>query len=301
MSSSSLLLLRLARRRPASAALAASALAATALSLSTARRREEASQTARGTARFALAALEGAQAAVAYKLLPDESSPLHAAAAKVVHKRSAERLLKVARAQGGMYTKIGQYLSTLTHILPAEWTETLAALQDRAPSRSWAEVKRVFEEELGVAPEAVFSEVDEQPVAAASLAQVHRCRLRPERGGHEVAVKIQYPDLQWLALSDLASLHVFFWVIEKAFPAYGYLWLFPEFEASVRNELNFKQEARNGQRVAAMFAGDPRVHVPAVFNELTARRVLTMEFVRGVKPNDLAGVRALGVEPRELA
>ena len=297
--STSTLLLRLARRRPASAALAASAVAAAALSLSSARRREAAAQTARGVARFSLAAFEGAQAAAAYKLLPDESSPLHAAAAKLVHKRSAERLLKVARAQGGMYTKIGQYLSTLTHILPVEWTETLAALQDRAPSRPWAEVKRVFEEELGVSPEAVFSEVDEQPIAAASLAQVHRCVLR--EGGAEVAVKIQYPDLRYVALSDLASLHVFFFIIEKAFPAYGYLWLFPEFEASVKNELNFLQEARNGRRVAAMFARDERVHVPAVVDRLTARRVLTMEFVRGVKPTDLAGVRALGVEPRELA
>ena len=292
-------LLRLARRRPVSAALAASASAAAALSLSSAPRREATAQTARGVARFALAAVEGAQAAVAYKMLPDESSPLHAEAARRVHRRSAERLLKVARAQGGMYTKIGQYLSTLTHILPVEWTETLASLQDRAPSRPWAEVKRVFEEELGVAPESVFSEVDEQPVAAASLAQVHRCVLR--ESGEEVAVKIQYPDLKWVALSDLASLKVFFFIIEKAFPAYGYLWLFPEFEASVRNELNFLQEARNGQRVAAMFVRDARVHVPAVLTRLTSRRVLTMEFVRGVKPTDLAGVRALGVEPRELA
>jgi len=292
-------LLRLARRRPLASALAASASAGALLSLSTAQRREEAAQASRGAARFAAAALEGAQAAVAYKLLPDEGSPLHAAAAKIVHRRSAERLLAVARAQGGMYTKIGQYLSTLTHILPAEWTETLASLQDRAPSRPWAEVKRVFEEEFGVAPEAVFSEVDEQPVASASLAQVHRCVLR--EGGAEVAVKIQYPDLNWIALSDLASLKIFFFIIEKAFPAYGYMWLFPEFEQSVRNELDFVQEARNGQRVAAMFAQDARVHVPAVYARHTSRRVLTMEFVHGVKPTDLAGVRALGVEPRELA
>ena len=125
-------LLRLARRRPVAAALAASASAAAAYTLASAPRREAAAQTARGVARFSLAAFEGAQAAAAYKLLPDESSPLHAAAAKLVHKRSAERLLKVARAQGGMYTKIGQYLSTLTHILPVEWTETLASLSSNS-------------------------------------------------------------------------------------------------------------------------------------------------------------------------
>jgi aarF domain-containing kinase len=201
--------------------------------------------TAVGVSRFSHAAYQGARAAIAYKLLPNEEDADFVEKQKAVHKRSAERLLEVARAQGGMYVKIGQYLSTLTHILPKEWTETLTALQDRAPSVSWKEIRRVFEDDFGQRPEDVFSEIDEQPIAAASLAQVHRAKLRST--GEEVALKVQYPNLKYIASSDMASLYFFFFVLEKMFPAYGYLWLFPEFRASVDNELNFLQESQNGQ------------------------------------------------------
>jgi aarF domain-containing kinase len=168
-------------------------------------RREGAMYTAVGVSRFSHAAYHGARAAIAYKLLPNEEDADFVEKQKAVHKRSAERLLEVARAQGGMYVKIGQYLSTLTHILPKEWTETLTALQDRAPSVSWKEIRRVFEDDFGQRPEDVFSEIDEQPIAAASLAQVHRAKLRST--GEEVALKVQYPNLKYIASSDMASLY----------------------------------------------------------------------------------------------
>jgi aarF domain-containing kinase len=282
----------------ARSALAVAAAGAGAYVAADSDRREAAVHTASGVARFSRAAYHGARAAADYKLLPadavDDDPRLRA-----VHRRSAERLLLVARAQSGMYVKIGQYLSTLTHILPKEWTETLAPLQDRAPSLPWASVRGVFESDLGRAAADVFAEVDEQPVASASLAQVHRAVLRAT--GEEVAVKVQHPSLRWTAASDMASLHFFFWALEKAFPAYGYMWLFPEFRASVRNELNFLQEARNGQRVAAMFRDDAEVYVPRVHAELCSPRVLVMEFVRGHKPSDLAALRDMGVNPRRVA
>jgi len=262
-------------------------------------RREGAMYTAVGVSRFSHAAYHGARAAIAYKLLPNEEDADFVEKQKAVHKRSAERLLEVARAQGGMYVKIGQYLSTLTHILPKEWTETLTALQDRAPSVSWKEIRRVFEDDFGQRPEDVFSEIDEQPIAAASLAQVHRAKLRST--GEEVALKVQYPNLKYIASSDMASLYFFFFVLEKMFPAYGYLWLFPEFRASVDNELNFLQESQNGQRVAAMFSNDARVHIPRVLVKWTSSRVLCMEFVRGVKPSNAAALKEMGVDSLELA
>jgi aarF domain-containing kinase len=262
-------------------------------------RREQTLYTFVGVARFSHAFYHGARAALAYKLLPNEEDASFVDKQKAVHKRSAERLLEVARAQGGMYVKIGQYLSTLTHILPKEWTETLTALQDRAPSVSWNEIRRVFEDDFGKIPEDVFSEIEEEPIAAASLAQVHRAKLKST--GEEVAIKIQYPNLKYIASSDMASLYFFFFVLEKLFPDYGYLWLFPEFRESVDNELNFLQESQNGQRVAAMFSNEPRVHIPRVYSKWTSSRVLCMEFVRGVKPSNAVALKEMGVDTLELA
>ena len=87
---------------------------------------------------------------------------------------------------------------------------------------------------------------------------------------------------------------------ELAFPGFEFSWMLPEFEDSLKLELDFRQEARNGERVAAMFAAQPDVHVPAVLHNLTSRRLLTMEYVNGVKPTDKQGLAGLGVEPKQV-
>jgi hypothetical protein len=129
---------------------------------------------------------------------------------------------------------------------------------------------------------------------------VHRATTKD---GQAVAVKIQYPALRREALSDMAAITFFATVVELLFPQFGYSWLLPEFAVSLRNELNFLQEARNGERVAAMFASDPRVHVPAIRRELSTERVLVMEWADGVKISDVEGLkRDIGVrDPREVA
>lgn len=215
-----------------------------------------------------------------------------------IDKRSAERLLWVAKYQGGMYTKIGQYISTLTHALPKEWTETLSELQDKAQARPWEEVSTVFEEDFQQSAENIFQFVEREPIAAASLAQVHRAIMK---NGEEVAVKIQYPNLRRIATADMAAMNFFFTVTGKLFKDFDYTWMFPEFEQSVQNEINFLQEAHNAERVTAMFANNPRIHIPRVKQELTSSRVLTMEFIRGVKASDISGMKNYGINPRDIA
>lgn len=215
-----------------------------------------------------------------------------------VDKRSAERLLHVCRKLGAGYTKIGQYISTLNHILPPEWTDTLAALQDKAASVPFEQVAEVLEEELGKPWQEAFVHIEPTPIAAASLAQVHRATTKD---GLSVALKVQYPDLQRKVTSDLWALQVFFSVVEILFPHFGYTWLLPDFKALSRAEVNFMQEAHNAERVASMFAGRPRVHVPHVLRQLTTQRMLTMEFIDGCKITDHAALARLGVNERALA
>jgi aarF domain-containing kinase len=261
--------------------------------------------TADGINRFVTAGSQGALAAYEYKFVSGAAEKAHGKdsqqykeAKKKTDKRAAERMLWVAKRLGGMYTKIGQYLSTLTHALPPEWTETLSELQDKASFRPWSEVAEVFEEDLGRPASTVFRSIEEQPVAAASLAQVHRAVTL---GGQEVAVKIQYPELRRTATADLAALHVFFSVLGTLFTDFDYVWLFPEFRTSVNNELNFLQEAHNAERVKAMFASDPSVHIPAIYGDLSSSRVITMEFIRGFKANDVATMKKMGIDPRQIA
>jgi aarF domain-containing kinase len=213
-----------------------------------------------------------------------------AALRSAAHTRGAERLLALALANGGVFVKFAQALSTNSYTLPPEWCAVLARAQDRATPQPWADVARVFEEDCGAAPAAVFASIESAPVAAASLAQVHRAVLRD---GRPVAVKIQYPNLRREARADLVAIRFAAALIELAAPAFGYTWLLPDIEASLRAELNFLQEARNGERLAAMLAGDARLHVPAVHRALSSERVLVMEWIDGVRVTDAAGVAAL--------
>lgn len=157
---------------------------------------------------------------------------------------------------GGIFIKFAQALSTNNFSLPSEYIETLSRAQECNEPKPWAAVARVFQEDCGLLPQEVFASIEEQPIAAASLAQVHRAMTKD---GQRVAVKVQYPRLRIEASADMAAIKFFATLLGILFPAFAYTWILPEFEASLRNELNFLQEARNGERVAAMFASDPRV------------------------------------------
>lgn len=183
------------------------------------------------------------------------------------------------------HRRVAQVLATYNVQLPREYTETLAAAQDRAQAQPWEAVSGVFEEEIGRRPEDVFASVDTQPVGAASLAQVHHAVTRD---GREVAIKIQYPHVKRQVESDMRAMAFFARAIETLWPDFGYTWFIPELEATVRAELNFLQEAHNGERVAAMFGGDKHVHIPAVYRDLSSERVLVQEYIKGCR---VRGVR----------
>ena len=221
-------------------------------------------------------------------------SPQSAEVRSRIHKAVAERVLALCRLHGGLYTKIGQFVSA-SQAIPVEYSSTLSALTDRATPHPWGSVRRVLEQEAARCgrppPSEQFSSIDEIPVAAASLAQVHR---GVTLDGQEVAIKVQYPELAHLMDADLATFSLLFSALELAFPAVGPLaWLLPEFESTTREELDFTLEARNQSEASAFFAASPSVHVPAVRFDLSSSRVLTMEWVNGVKLNDPQGMGRL--------
>nr|CCA30171.1 ABC1 family protein, related [Neospora caninum Liverpool]CEL71286.1 TPA: ABC1 family protein, related [Neospora caninum Liverpool] len=216
------------------------------------------------------------------------------------HDRCARRLLHVCRRHGGLYTKLGQYVSTMTHIIPSAYTNHLRTLQDDASRTPWPQVVRLVEAELGAPIDDVFLSFDRDAVAAASLAQVHHARLRD---GREVAVKVQRPGLREQMCGDLQTVEILMGVVSRVFPDFEFRWLLPEFRQNMRQETDFRQEAYNAMRLRWLFRHEPEVYVPWVHWELTTKRVMTMEFVRGLKVTDPPETleRELGAKPEEVA
>jgi aarF domain-containing kinase len=273
-------------------------------SLTPSERRSSFFDASAGVARFATACAQCALVYLDYAttVTPVESRDGASSAAALAAKRAcdtraAERLLAFARAHGGVYAKLTQYISTLNHALPREWTETCAGALSAIEPQPWATVSNVFEADCGARAVDVFESIEETPIAAASIAQVHRAVLKT---GERVAVKIQYAGLRARAQADIACMRFLASVYGLWHPEHNYVWLFPEFRASLHAELNFLQEARNSERVAAMFAHDSRFHIPRVHREISGERVLVMELIDGPTLRDLRdadGIRAWGAEP----
>jgi aarF domain-containing kinase len=213
------------------------------------------------------------------------------------HRQSAESIYRTAVDLQGLVLKSCQYVGARADLMPAEWVEVLSRLQDRVPPRGLATVRRVVEAELGRPLEAVFREFASRPVASASLAQVHEAVLRD---GRRVAVKVQYPEVAELVRSDLANLRALFRAIDWLESDFDLVPLVDEFGRHVPRELDFLAEARNAERIAAMFAGRDDLRVPRVERELSTRRVLVLEFVEGVKISDRAALDAAGVDRDRL-
>src|SRR5499425_551428 len=222
--------------------------------------------------------------------------------------------LRRALEEGGVtFTKLGQLLSTRRDLLPEEFISELAQLQDRAEPAPWEQVEEVITQSLGVPTAKVFAELQPGPAAAASIAQVHRARLRDGEGlGTEVAVKVQRPGIRATVEQDLdILLRLAARLEERARWAHavGTADLARGFAAAMREELDFRVEARNMTAVAATWAGQQRgasnnvqVVLPALHERLSTEHVLIIEWLDGVSLRAAEPlIESRGLDRAELA
>src|SRR3954470_9219117 len=202
---------------------------------------------------------------------------------------------------GPTFVKFGQLLSTRPDVVPPDIVSELQALQDDVRPFPYEDVERVIREDLELSVEQLFTEFDETPVAAASIGQVHRATLP---NGHRVAVKIQRPGAPRQIEADLNLMYQAATLVKERVRAFDFIdtrQLVDEFARQIRQELDYRLEARNAQTFHHNFAGDPHVHVPRVYWSYTRARVLTLEWLDGTQ---LADVDTLGLtleERRDLA
>jgi predicted unusual protein kinase regulating ubiquinone biosynthesis (AarF/ABC1/UbiB family) len=215
-----------------------------------------------------------------------------------VHQRNADQIFRTATRLRGLLIKVCQVAGTRSDVFPPAYVRTLQKAQDRVPPRPFDEMRAVVEAQLEKPLDAVFSEFDPTPIAAASLAQVHRARLRD---GREVAVKIQYPDIEQIVRTDLVALRRICRIYERFDPQpLEIMPLLDELQKHLALELDFRREIENADRIRALFAKNPAVIIPEIDYAHSGERVITMELVSGIKVNDVDALVAAGIDPREV-
>jgi ubiquinone biosynthesis protein len=197
--------------------------------------------------------------------------------------RIALRLVEVLTELGPTYIKLGQLLATRADLLPPELVQAFSKLHAEVRPLPFRDIARVIQRELGRTPQQLFERFDTECLAAASIGQVHRARLRD---GREVVVKVQRPGLRTQIEADLSIIRLFAQLLAQQVPelaAYQPLALADAFARAIRLELDFHNEASNAERLRAVLGGASEVHVPEVHAEWTTERVLVMEFVAGTR------------------
>jgi len=227
--------------------------------------------------------------------LPEEQ---RAAVWEARHRAAAHEIAETAKRLRGLYVKAAQFLGARADLLPEPYIEALSALHDKVPPQPYAEMRKVLRQELGNDPERVFARFDRVPVAAASLAQVHRAQLRD---GRSVAVKVQYPDIERLVRLDLRNLGTILSLVHRFEKNLDFGPLVRAIGRLVPLELDFINEGHNTEEIAAALAHRGDVFSPVVVWEYTTRRVLVTEFVDGTKISEVEQLRALGLDPGEIA
>jgi predicted unusual protein kinase regulating ubiquinone biosynthesis (AarF/ABC1/UbiB family) len=199
--------------------------------------------------------------------------------------QTAEDVATTLGAMKGVLMKIGQMASYVDDGLSPAVRRTLSRLQDSVPPMSAELAAQVVTEELGQPPEQVFGRWDPEPIAAASIGQVHRAITRD---GRAVAVKVQYPGIAETIAADLQNVAMLRRMLRITAPSQDVDALIGELRDRVLEELDYRQEASNQQTVAAHFAGHPTIHIPGIVSELSTRRVVTSELADGARFAELA-------------
>ncbi|MGD8402344.1 MAG: AarF/UbiB family protein [Anaerolineales bacterium] len=221
-------------------------------------------------------------------------------------RREAVRFRALAIRMGGVMIKVGQFLSSRLDVLPPEVTDELANLQDEVPAEDFEDIRELAETELDAPLSETFASFDPNPLAAASLGQVHRARLLEgiDADFREVVVKIQRPHIASIVDVDLSALRrVGSWLMRYR-PIRDHAdvpSLLKEFSATLYEEIDYELEADNAETFYENFADDPDVHVPRIVRALSTRRVLTLEDVYAIKITDYDEITAAGISRSEVA
>ena len=237
-------------------------------------------------------------------LLPGRSAEDRLADVAAEHGAASARgqhLREVLDELGPTFVKFGQLLSTRPDVVPPDIVVELRGLQDDVRPFPFEQAERVIEEELGNTLERLFLDFEPAPVAAASIGQVHRATLP---NGRKVAVKVQRPGAPQKIEADLGLLYQAARLARERIRALDFVdtrQLVDEFARSIRKELDYRQEGRNAQNFHRHFAGHPHVHVPKVYWQYTRPRVLTLEWIDGIKLADVDLVTTTVEERREIA
>lgn len=217
----------------------------------------------------------------------------------VKEKRRARQLIRILTQLGPAYIKIGQALSTRPDVVPPSYLEELTTLQDKIPSFSNEVAFRFIEEELGKRPEEIYAEISPEPIAAASLGQVYKGRLKT---GEEVAIKVQRPGLNSRISLDIYIMRLLAgWVQDNIKQVRSNLRaIIDELAERIFEETNYNQEGRNADKFKEFYGYMEEIYIPKIYWEYTGKRVLTMEWISGAKLTDIAAVQAQGVDATHL-
>lgn len=212
-----------------------------------------------------------------------------------------ERIRLVFEELGPTFIKLGQLLSTRPDIFSEEYIEEFRKFQDKVPPFPFEKAVSQIEKELKVSISQLFQNIEKTPVAAASIAQVHRAVLLD---GREVVVKVQRPDIEKILDTDISIMYTLANLLLKYFPelaVLGPVAIVDEFSRTIRKEMDFTLEASNTMKFRKMFKDNPHVYIPDVYWEFTSKRILTLERIRGIKIDNIEKLRKRGIDPARVA
>lgn len=214
-----------------------------------------------------------------------------------LHLKNAERVKHAILELKGLFIKVGQLLSILSNFLPEAFQKPLEELQDRIPPRPFAEVQERIVREFGRQPEEIFTKIEQEPLASASIGQAHRATL-PD--GKEVVVKVQHANIEEIAHVDLEIIRKLVKVVSWFFDIQGMDFAYEQVRQMIEEELDFSQEARSMQVISENLGGEEKFSIPEVHPDFCTQRVITTTWHEGVKISNLAQIDTWGVDRQDL-